>query len=700
MLMNFVSPLLPDAQVPLARIAIELDSEARALLSSVCFVLPPPIDAPNLTAVLHACATAIAEYGKGLPVQDGYIRDLEQSLVNLHARVLSIRDRLLQPRILKQPLYRRLGKSPGWSLFLTLDEANMPIVVIRAIGGEFALALKQRRRFSVGFAATLRRANLQADGVCELFTQPPGDKKYDALIRKLKSVQERADAEFRGEALEFNKKTQGYDEVIAQYLRRRCLSGTVKHRQAVLSWETQTWVQIIESGKYLYEQAMAGDPKSISAALSFLTGTPLALTLRIPIVSIGGELSPIQIDLEAGVIITDLNPMFPDAACPSDESKSAHHNAERKIVKPLPDFLANLIRAAKQDHPGARTLEDILFVSDPSSRQATTLTQIGRRNPSITRFLKSAAPFIVQAGEDRAIAAALTNDFFVTPGSKFYYTTISRVEIWQASARIFNLLGWGVPVDFVVGPVCGSQVTPTDDAVVGLFVWLQEQIKSASLGRNMGVEKLIEFHNIYARAVSSLLIFVFCARVAKTFKFTADMMLSGTRYICLGDKSVGHIRESLPVPITSFAEKQAQLWRAHCASLNARLEKNGVPDTSVSRLHLRGVVEGNAIGLLFELVGNRVRLLGSHDVSDWWPSNFGFAGNFGRHYWQRKLKEMGIPSSAIDAVVRHEVGGIEHLTSTGSISLGEWMNEITTVMDDVINELKIQPLAGLSRRAK
>lgn len=680
-------------QVPLARIARELDARANAALSILCHVLAPPLDAPRVATVVATCLEEVNCFCESLAKPSNELVAIEQDLLHLNVELTRVLESMLLNRGLDVPLFRRFSRYPAWAMFLILSKREATQQIRQAVGGELALSLQLRKRFPTGLAGAIRRAVASAPAAnhaSQVLNQDKVQRSTNAALMRARRV-----FAVVGESAEMESSET--EDLLTKYLRRRQLLGTLRHKEGIPTWRQQSERQMLLSAIALRQRAEEGDQIALATILAFLLGVTIELVLTIPFDSQSLKQNTIQIDLETGTVITRLDRIFPEAARPATETSAAYHESGWMAVKPIPEFVHRLLKEMRKERQNARTLGELLFVENASGRQPV-YSEVGRHQPSTKRFLDGASSYMLVRGVNRSVAAALSNDFHIVPIAKFYYTTLDRSEIWTASEQLFSWLEWGNPTPLLSGPSVGSQVTPTRAAIKEWYQWMASSLMSLPHGRNMRLKALLEFHNTYARLVGSLLVFDLAARASKELKFQASMFMDGSRYLCLADKQVGMDRGAHPVPISEFCKHQVQLWLHHCEVVKARVEKLGNLQGTQLQEYIEQVLFGQNVPLVFCVAGERAIPVGTADLTRWWPSNLRFTGNFGRHFWQRALKERGVPDSYVDAFVRHQSGGAELFTSTSITAPTDWIDVVAHARDALLDELKITPVCGLSRR--
>jgi len=404
------------------------------------------------------------------------------------------------------------------------------------------------------------------------------------------------------------------------------------------------------------------------------------------------------LDINAGLLKTNIATLTPKSALPKPDS-TCFRPANKIAVKPLTLAVADLLRAMRQKYPYARTLAELLPEADYRSGQLTLEDDTSSLKPSVTRFLTSAGPFAASLGIDRLSAAIIVNDYSLIPGSKLYYCHVQRDEIWRASAQLFRELGWHDPIPLSPGLPCGSLIVPTRKALCEWYVWMIDSISKVHPGPNSSTERLLAHHNVYSRFCASLSILCLAAREVKALRFTTHNLLPEAEFASFNDKWVGAFPGQTKVPVNGLLRKQLRYWYAHCAALHRRLKKNPAPENGNLISALEKFLAGVSMPLFFEVDGKReLKPLGTSTLTAWWPESLRFSGDFGRHLWETELRNAGVWSSRIDLHLRHITRGVESQCSSNGDPLAQAAAAITAAQEQLLNELGIQPLAGLSTR--
>jgi len=247
-------------------------------------------------------------------------------------------------------------------------------------------------------------------------------------------------------------------------------------------------------------------------------------------------------------------------------------------------------------------------------------------------------------------------------------------------------------------PAVGSAMVPTESALVSWGEWMRAQGLSARPARRYSLATLIAYHNAYALAVGSYLVFALALRERKALPLTAAACIHPARSIAILDKAVGAIRAPRPVPLAPSVAAQIGHWFEHCRELDRRLEHLGTQATTKSRQYLARVQAGQSVPLLFSIHEGSAQAVSSADLAAWWPARFGFPPNVGRHYWQNALREHGVPSRWIDAYVRHSLRGDDPTGSTACLAPARWIEGLRSAVEQILGSLQLTPFRGLHGR--
>ena len=678
-----------------------LKPETATTLRNLMHVLNGPEDAPRLQTALESVFKAVQSYEATLSKPSKTFELVKNNLEYLCEDAAAVFERFPISAHLDQPLLRRLTAHAPYALCLTLAALrDADIGAAReATGLEIALGLATAKRFHSGFANQIRRTltpELLATRK-NVFGRPADwpNQYVKMRVKAAKLFEDGGDSDPEGTG-----DVRLFDIGAGFELSRKMRYAAPRQRQALLDRRHQTFMQLQASASALMMRAISYDQTALLTLVAFSSGLTLRLTKEIPLASRGDENDWMMVlDVDAGTIKTNLDSLFPGAAMPLGYDK-CFRSANRIAVKPLPARLATILKELFAHNSWARTLAELLPEASTSGRQLTLPDNTSVLAPSAKRFLISAAPLAVQLGIDRLAAALLTNDFSVVPSSKLYYCRVRRTEIWEASAALFEALGWGAPAPLQTGLPVGSCIVPRREAISAWWCWMAEEISALTPGRHCGLTRLLTFHNAYARLCASFSVLCLAAREAGELRFTTHNLRAEARFSSFVDKHVGIFPGEVRVPINELLRRQLKFWMAHCQALQRRLKRmSDSPAKDLMRM-LDGYLSGVSRALYFEIDVIRCRPipLGSATLVRWWPEALRFTSDFGRHFWEVELRDAKVRSSRIDVLLRHITLGVEAHCSTNADRLKDIAAEICFTQERLLEALGVQPVPELNSK--
>ena len=685
------------AVISLHQLESQLEAESVGTLLQLLHVLNAPADIPCIKAVVESACQAVLSYGVTLAKPSPTFNLVQR---NLEALKDAIRNKFCGAsyrRNSEQPLLRRLAAHAPYALCITLDALKDKDIgnARAATGVEIALCLATAQRFRSGFAQDIRRTLTP-----ELFGLEPkvgvdaswGERFVKTRVKAAQIFESDESPDPQG-----GNRARLFDIAASYELMRKTRYSPPRQRQAILDRRHQTLGQLKTSAAALMELAKQYDHTALLTLIAFCAGLSLRLTQSLPITRCQGDANWLMwLDVDAGVIMTNLDPLFPKAATPP-EGATCFRVANRIALKPLPTALASCLKALHSLQPDAEVLAELLPRASTSGRQLTLAGEASALAPTAKRFLIAAAPLAVVLGVDRLSAALVANDFSVVPASKIYYCRVWREEIWTASIVLFDCLGWGAPVPIVAGLPLGSRIVPTRMALKAWYHWMVADMVSNAPGRHCLLGRLIAYHNSFARLCASLSVLCLATREARELRFTTHNLCPEAAYASLFDKHVGICPGEMKVPINGVLRKQLVLWIAHCKALQRRLMSLQVPATGNLMKVLDRFLCGERCALFFliDADGYEMEPLSSAALRGWWPKELRFTGDFGRHFWECELRDAGVRSSRIDLLMRHITLGVEAHCSTNGDKLANVAEEITFTQDRLLESLGIKPVPGL-----
>jgi hypothetical protein len=578
-------------------------------------------------------------------------------------------------------------KYPAWAVFTKRAE-DLPRPVQRMLGAELILAVLLKRQFRryVASRADEFVRELQVEPVnAELAAGRYADRLVAEAARTLAAASVRAP---KNELLLCSQ--------IVASLVGQLDSLDIQQRQAGGTLRELTDAEHQEASKLLRKQAEAGDVLSLAIIVAYCVGLPWDISLDIPFAHGAPGEWVAQIDISAQVTRIDLEPVFPELA----RAKRGHVEASQVLVRPMPQFVAELLVSICAASPGLRCMRDL-----PTVKATTAKTRIPGTDCnsaiaiSIARFIATRSTAAIRTGVDRTLAAYVGCDLTKIGGAKNHYVTIKRNEIWEGCQRTYCGVGWG-PIAASAAPsglAVGSMITPTVETVLTIEQALLGAVQTCRAGRRYSWESLKLHHNAYALFCAHRTAFFTCARKAETYQFLARDFVSQD-FALLVDKRTGPVQGGTPIPMPAVLSEQVRLWRAHLRALARRLEKLDVHGSKRIRERLDQVFQADGVPMFFQLDDAGILEVGSSAIFSKVPE-VEVNHDAYRHYVPNALRRMGVPSSYVDAAVRHFVDGISLSRAGSCVTQLVWLTAVAHKLDELALHLGFRPVPGLCSHA-
>jgi len=458
--------------------------------------------------------------------------------------------------------------------------------------------------------------------------------------------------------------------------------ASAKERQSVLDWRAMTISEYLSATTQIYKKIIDGNLDALISALALILGLPKHLVIQVPFLSKYSDDWIIAIDLEQGLVLFDLAQIFPDGAKLRNEVESFEQSSNI-LVKPIPKYLKDELLKLYLRKSEAKSLRDVIGVFDDN----VDCNQM-------SRLLNTTAKFAINScGIDAFNAAVISGDFRGIATAKTYYRRTTRQTVWHSSNHFYKAIGWGESVDFIDGLAFGSQVVVKDEVLTGVFAHLSLNLNKLRPSNRCGVERLLEFHNVFCNYTATFTIFCLALRNANPIGLLSNDFDEDRRFIVIDDKHVIGTASALPVAVTNSLAIQLSYWRVHCAVLLKRLKKVNYTDQKFILL-LKGVVDYQKSSLL--VMSEKPYAVSVVRVATSW--NATLVGNFGRHFWESKFAQVGISSRFSAAHLRHQSSGALSWAGDSDFVLVEFTKAISSAQEKVLNDLKVMPIHGLSKR--
>lgn len=659
-----------------------LDPNVTASVLRLCSLLASPPECPQLKSVVSVslrCLTRFHSVGGVLPTEvTNFLSGLGRAVAQLAQTPEEATPFYLAGREKQFQQWHNLLKMPS------IDCESLD----QAIGAELAMATAAQREFRPRIAATVRDLLAEHMRGDPISAAHQAKNLADRLMAEATRVLSRCiDTQSRKSVL-FCARVTGH--LIGQMDPAHLTS-----RQAAGSIRSLTPEETRRTAGELRSKAEAGDILSTATITAYCSGLPWDITLDIPFSSVAGEDWLALIDLESGETQVDLATALPQMA----RALPHHTPATSVVVRPLPNFLTNLLRALVASNPDATCLRDLLPHQAPSSRLRLDATDRAL-GISVARFVNSRGPLAIECGIDRTIAALTTMDLTLVGKAKHHYLTVDRTELWQATCSIYRELDWGAPSSAPTPSslAAGARVTPDEALIRRIDLSFTQNFKNLKPGRRYTEATLLEGSNAFARLCALRATFFWSARGASTYPILANELTRAHPFGRLKDKGSGPHPGETPLPIPGVLARQVEFWELHLMALDRRLEKLGWTSTHPVRVYISDVLACKEIPLFFMIQAGRIQTLGSKNLFESLPLDIKINRDAFRHFVPNRLRKNGVPSSYVDAYVRHHTEGIALSSASCSVSQIQWLSAVANGLDQLAVELNMRPIPGLARK--
>jgi hypothetical protein len=678
----------PSVCITLAEIEAALKEDARTAFRRFTTVITPPSGAPGCLHVVQVATQCLLAY------QNSVGNEATEFLHEVATSVDALAEALKAVPLLpfsRSSMWRCLSRSPAWGLFIDVPVEEAPIHILEGVGAEICRCWPGGWRFTASLATNLRLAIRNGDDLEDTAAVP---------VKQLRSAIRDANTICVATALpQCPLDDPGrYAAEVKQWFRNRVFFSSDKAQQAVFHHRTQSHAQFLESARSLRERVEAGDNLATQICDGALLALRADLVGQTPLLN--GSLSGdwlISVDVDTGCAHFTVTLFAEGGATPPTKAASgAIAPASTIYVTPLPAFLAEAHRRQQAELPGANTLGALLPVTKPLAPRTSTLEQDARIAPSYAKLRNALGAFAVSIGIDRYIAAVLCKDPRLVPSGKFFYSRITREELWAAAAELYGAMGWGPPVPFVEGLAAGSQVTPTIETIRAWSDWMSNQVDLLRPTISPTLQQVIDFHNTYAKAIASLTSFSLALRARKVIPLTASSILWSGLTVAIGDKRCGMVPGPRSVPLPQFVCAALAAFLNHVEATDQLLGTLGVSPDQPLKQHFKQILNGENVPLFTTIARDRHKAIGASCLEEWWPSEYGLSGNHGRHYVQNNMRAKGVRSTNVDFYVRHMLRGITPSSTSSTKSLRRIAEAIVPALDSLLAEAGLTPMPGLS----
>lgn len=666
--------------LPSGSLLLNLDPPHADLFRTVLAVVPAPIGMPRLPIVLDSMRVSIETFHNQLKIPASVICDIT---AGLQALAETCSDSASIAQSFPSRVYR-MDDFPAWRLFFLGMEYPFTEELISLAGAELALAIFQKKK---PFNKNLGRMM-----VAERMGRLP-DEQIDTLQRKSIKVMTNAFHLFDSGASTAETAGPSFEDRLRDRFRTTLFYGRDREHQAITDHRASTTGQMIETAQVLRHQIEDGDAKALLTMLASLANLPVNLAVDIPLLKMTQADWLLVLDTEAGCFKVCADLFSPGRARAYASGSDVQLPSGDVVIVPLPGFAAEALEDCAYRMPHAKTVGELLGF-DAAAHPDVLTTKRSGITATQARFRNGLGPFAIQQGISRYVAAMLLTNPLLTPTGKFYYSRVEQADVWHAADQLYGGLGWDTPVTVEGILAVGSRQVANDATVRAWGLWMQTELTNCPQGKRYSLKSLKRRHNIVALTCASLTSFLLALRVRKILPVTNAMAASAGLTVSIFDKRVGEFPGQRPVPVCALQREVFAFWTAHVADQIKRLQRLDTPECRKLAALLTKYRQSD-LPAFFEIDGRcRVIPIGTGRIHSWWPAEFGLAPNFGRHFWQNKLRLCGIADSEIDAFVRHSVSGMDPTSSTSHVVVAEWARKLINALDAITREVGLDIVLG------
>jgi len=669
------------------------DAQQLAFAAEVARYAPPPASAPRAAFVVGILAASIRAVHGLLATPNDAVIEVMANATSLAEKMRELRDR----HSIDAPsaLLGRKTKNPSWYQLARPELARHTLAKIY-IGCAFLHAFHQKKplpkAFSDHLEDILQEEDLNAKGIDALLAgeQPTplvGEAWLNRLLKNWRMVlkhysstppppltpDQRASSQILSAALNSTTGTR---------------AGSSSHRQLSYSQLQQA---IASTHRALEVSSLKGALAVISLVSPFSVDVAAMLPLRRlnQVVATSAFIDPAlgTLNIDWGLAINE--PGEPRLACtPSSYT----------LVTPLPDVLVKTLRDRVVMFPDATRLAHLYPEDSIPSSSDPVYPSDAEIIPSWARLQISGGNFLRDRGMNTLLAAMCSAMLALVPRSKFHYSTVLFDEYLASLSEAYRLFGWGKPVSLIEPQMAfGCRTTPPTEILQLHDTALCASVAALYPGPNGGFDRLVEHHNAYTCLIGWRLSVLLALRAASRVEISADIDEKNDRWIDVHDKTTRADRGRQPVPLCNFARDCISDYRSHCAALARRLKRLGGPTTELE-LRCAAIAAGKNCRLLtYSTPDGRVRPLASIRFTTSTNLSYSLPPDVGRKVSENALRYEGLPSSLIDAFLRHFMVGQQQLSSTSHSALAADCARSAQAMDRVGKRLFQTEVYGLSK---
>ncbi|MBU0587181.1 MAG: hypothetical protein KJ852_01315 [Gammaproteobacteria bacterium] len=465
-------------------------------------------------------------------------------------------------------------------------------------------------------------------------------------------------------------------------------AGATKHRN-LSDHQVRNAFAVIASGL---------DTDTFDGALGMMvaiTGFPVDVVAELEILDrVVDGAWPAGIAIEEGLIKVNFETMInePSRALPGSLPSSFF------LVRPLPSNLHHHLQLRLSHHPTARHLHELYPDSRVPRPEQSLYPCKEEITPSWARLRYSVGLFLRQTGLDCLSTFIVSCDLSHIPRSKLHYAHVSSSEIWQSMRHLYAMAGWCKSAEYSNTTMgFGCRAVPTLESLQQHDRHLVEAADESRPGNHSSLTRLLAFHNNFITLSAWRLSVLLALREAIVIDLPASIDETSDTWIGWHDKVTPNDQGLQPVPLCDFVRHTIGCIRSHSRHMHSRLTRMKARTSDFARW-CDGVAKAEDLRLLCVATDTLKAVpVSTHNFILPRSTGYELAPDCGRKVMENHLRHAGLPSTYIDAVLRHTIHGQHRLNAFSNVCLDQMVGQTAGAMNVVANNLFGQVISGLSK---
>lgn len=380
----------------------------------------------------------------------------------------------------------------------------------------------------------------------------------------------------------------------------------------------------------------------------------------------------------------------------------------------LPPEVVVVLLEILDSNPSSKTLGDLLAAVELTHKKCQHLLNDdwpSSHRPEDTRFATSLSLCLNELGIHPAVVARAAGNSNWTPPADHYYLSLDEHKVHETIQKFCLWAQLTPPPQPTKNRVIGSPKSLTKEQMGSIMRELNHRVLQArnSITTRSCTADVINFHNLYTKAVVLQILWALGARGTRIPRLTFERIFGSPQYIGMADRQVDRYSRQRICPSTEPLFSTRVNYLEHLRSMSKRLQSHvPVESDEIKRLasglmphrspfHLYETTPGgwirrelhrkDLVALLTEIGAKAGLKLTADDL------------NASRHFWHTELVSRDVTQVAIEALLGHHIVGAEAFGYGSGVSVREVCDYLRPILTTVHHELGIQALIGLGRRS-